>query len=173
MNHDFIIKNDKFTLTPVTEADIELMRGWRNSPLNQSSFLTNTYIEIDQQKRWYEKYLQKTDDIMFIVNDLEDSGKSVGMLGLYNIDNYKKRAEFGRLLIGESSTRGKGLGLAITISLCEFGFELLELNEIYLEVIANNTSACKVYAKAGFLETERYSINDKVIIKMSLYKENF
>ena len=116
MQHDYVIKNNKFILTPVTEADIELMRGWRNSPLNHSSFLTNNYIDMDQQKRWFENYLQKTNDIMFIVKDLEDSGKRVGMLGLYDIDNDKKRAEFGRLLIGEPSTRGKGLGLAVTLN---------------------------------------------------------
>lgn len=173
MQHDYVIKNNKFILTPVTEADIELMRGWRNSPLSHSSFLTNNYIDMDQQKRWFENYLQKTNDIMFIVKDLEDLGKRVGMLGLYDIDNNKKRAEFGRLLIGEPSTRGKGLGLAVTHNLCKFGFQNLELDEIYLEVIADNITAHKIYKKAGFLETERYSINDKEIIKMSLFKENF
>ncbi|RAW10903.1 GNAT family N-acetyltransferase [Paenibacillus taichungensis] len=175
MHHDYVIKNNKFILTPVTEADIELMRGWRNSPLNHSSFLTNNYIDMDQQKRWFENYLQKTNDIMFIVKDLEDSGKRVGMLGLYDIDNdkNKKKAEFGRLLIGEPSTRGKGLGLAVTLNLCKFGFQILELDEIYLEVITDNVTAHKIYKKAGFLETERYSINGKEIIKMSLFKENF
>ena len=173
MQHDYVIKNNKFILTPVTEADIELMRGWRNSPLNHSSFLTNNYIDMDQQKRWFENYLQKTNDIMFIVKDLEDSGKRVGMRGLYDIDNDKKRAEFGRLLIGEPSTRGKGLGLAVTLKLCEFGFQILELDEIYLEVITDNVIAHEIYKKAGFLETERYSINGREIIKMSLFKENF
>ncbi|WP_153980092.1 GNAT family N-acetyltransferase [Paenibacillus xylanilyticus] len=173
MHHDYVIKSNKFILTPVTEADIELMRGWRNSPLNHSSFLTNNYIDMDQQKRWFENYLQKTNDIMFIVKDLEDSGKRVGMLGLYDIDNDKKRAEFGRLLIGEPSTRGKGLGLAVTLNLCKFGFQILELDEIYLEVITDNVTAHKIYKKAGFLETERYLINGREIIEMSLFKENF
>jgi len=111
--------------------------------------------------------------MMFIVNDqLAGGTHKIGMVGLYDIDFTKGTAEFGRLLIGEPSARGRGLGLAVTSLLCEFGFKQLKLEEIKLEVLAENVIANAIYTKVGFLAKDRYLNNGKEVIKMSLFKEN-
>lgn len=173
MNHNYVIRSNEIVLTPIDEDDIELMRGWRNAPFNQTSFLTNSYIEAEQQKIWYQNYLSKNDDMMFIVNDeLAGGTAKVGMVGLYDIDTEQGIAEFGRLLIGEPSARGRGLGITVTSLLCEFGFKQLKLGEIRLEVLAENAIANGIYTKAGFLPKGSYFNDGKEVIKMSLFKEN-
>ncbi|MBY0206798.1 GNAT family N-acetyltransferase [Paenibacillus cucumis (ex Kampfer et al. 2016)] len=172
MDHNYMFSLGEVTLTPICESDIEVMRGWRNDPLNQPAFLTSSYIHAEQQKLWFYSYLAKADDIMFIVNFGVESPGRVGMAGLYNINKLQGKAEFGRLLIGESFARGKGLGIIVTRMICEFGFKELNLNEICLEVLNNNSSAKNVYIKVGFIETDRFISEGKDIIRMSLFKEN-
>ena len=51
------------------------------------------------------------DDFVFVVEDLDGPGGLIGQASLYHIDWGAGCAEFGRLLIGESAARGRGLGL--------------------------------------------------------------
>ncbi|KKO54767.1 GNAT family N-acetyltransferase [Paenibacillus sp. DMB20] len=172
MRHNYTIQSGDILLTPICEDDIEIMRGWRNSPLNNASFLMNSYIDAEQQKLWYRRYLEKSDDIMFIINDLTGNKTRIGMVGLYDINNEEGTAEFGRLLIGERSARGRGLGFVITSMLCDFAFNQLELKEIKLEVLSENNKAYGIYRKVGFESVRHYSREGKEVIKMLLVKEN-
>ncbi|MEK5257114.1 GNAT family protein [Paenibacillus sp. FSL F4-0125] len=171
MNHDYTIRSSEIVLTPIGEDDIELMRDWRNAPINQTSFLTNSYIEAEQQRLWYQKYLGKEDDIMFIINDITGATTKIGMVGLYDVNTELGTAEFGRFLIGEPSARGKGLGFTVTLLLCKFGFEQLKLNEIRLEVLGENSIAHTIYSKVGFLPQGQYYKDGKEVLRMSLFKE--
>jgi RimJ/RimL family protein N-acetyltransferase len=92
----------------------------------------------------------------------------VGQISLYHIDWPTKKAEFGRLMIGEPSAAGKGLAIAATQLIIKFAFEDLQLEEVYLEVYADNKKAIHIYKDAGF------SITDTVkdVVKMSLKKSN-
>lgn len=173
MNHNYIISSNNIVLTPIGGDDLELMRKWRNDQQNRESFLSNNYINKEQQQIWYQKYLNTTNDVMFLINDTESDLLKIGIVGLYNINTHNKSAEFGRLLIGEPFARGRGLGFFATYALCEFGFTNFGLNRIYLEVLRNNTTAYRTYINVGFLPNEHYYKNEKEIIKMILYKENF
>jgi len=172
MEHNYTIQAGNILLTPISKEDIEIMRGWRNSPLNNASFLKNSYITAEQQKQWFQRYCEKSDDIMFIVNDLTENNARIGMAGLYDIDHNKGTAEFGRLLIGEHSARGKGMGFLVTTILCEFAFNRLGLKEIKLEVFHENKIAYEIYRKVGFEIAECYFCKSKKIIRMLLVKEN-
>lgn len=172
MKHSFIIQSGDVLLTPINEDDIELMRGWRNSPHNSTSFLMTSYIDAGQQRAWYQRYLNKPDDIMFIVNDLSGYNSRIGMVGLYDINMEVGTAEFGRLLIGERFARGRGLGRLITFMICDFAFNQFNLKEIKLEVFSENKIAFGIYETVGFKMVRRYFLDGKEVIKMVLVKEN-
>ena len=92
---------------------------------------------------------------MFIIE--ADIGTSrtapVGQVSLYNIDWPPGRAEFGRLMIGEADSAGRGLARDATKALLDLAFEQFGLREVYLDVIPENTRAINVYKACGFAVT--------------------
>lgn len=75
--------------------------------------------------------------------------RPVGFCGLYMIDATHRRAEFG-ILIGEADARGRGLGTKVTSEILRVAFDELGLNRVFLELLASNSLARRVYEKCGF-----------------------
>lgn len=147
MDHKLMRIYDRVILTPLTIQDIEKVRILRNR--NRQWFINSGEITQEDQERWYQHYLSKTDDIMFSVYHRE-SGKWIGAVALYNIDKIKGCAEYGRIIIDNQIVHEKGLGLDTTVCVCQIGFEELGLSKIKLEVFSNNIAAKKTYERAGF-----------------------
>jgi len=158
------------TLRPLLAADIEMLRKWRNSEPIRNSFVYNSEITAEQQALWFEKYEKDDTDRMFIAL-YEDI--PVGASALYNIDKQKGQAEFGRLMLGDLSKRGLGLGKQITSLTTNLGFQEMKLNRIYLEVFEENPYALKIYEDLGYKITGHSIKNDKKIINMEIMAENF
>ena len=77
-----------------------------------------------------------------------ESGALVGDVALHTMDP-ESRSGFIGLLIGPEH-RGRGYGTDATRAICRFGFDMMNLNRVELDVIASNERALHVYAKAGF-----------------------
>ena len=91
----------------------------------------------------------------------------IGQASLYHIDWGAGCAEFGRLLIGESAARGRGLGLEVTRALLGFGFGSLGLNRIMLEVLAQNARAIAIYRGCGFQSSPHQPSDDLLTMELS------
>lgn len=63
---------------------------------------------------------------------------------------------------------GRGLGSEATGLITSYAFEAIGLERLTLEVLARNTRAQRAYAKAGFVETERYDEDGEVWVRMEL-----
>jgi RimJ/RimL family protein N-acetyltransferase len=131
-------------------TDLERTLAWRNRDENRRWFLHAEPIAGEQHATWYRGYAGRDDDFVFIIEDLEDAGAPIGQVALYRIDWGLRVAEFGRLLIGEPSARGKGLGLRATRSMLDFGFGAWGLHRVHLEVFAHNDRAIRIYEDCGF-----------------------
>ncbi|QIB27585.1 GNAT family N-acetyltransferase [Caloranaerobacter azorensis] len=171
MEHDYFVKCNGFILRPLRKSDLELLRKWRNSDNIRIWFLNQGIIDTNQQMKWFEKYVRKHNDLMFIIEETEELMRPVGAVALYNIDDHLLEAEFGRLMIGDSEARGKYLGLKVTKALCDFGFNTLKLKKIYLEVYEDNKPAIKIYKKCGFQYEREYIKNRRKIIVMQKMAE--
>ena len=97
----------------------------------------------------------------------------VGASALYNINMEESSAEFGRLMLGDVSQRGLGLGKRITMLTTQIGFEHLGLNRIYLEVFEENTHAFKIYESLGYRVTEHIFKSEKTVCLMEILKTDF
>ncbi len=169
MFHNLINHFEDIVLQPLEEKDIENLRLLRNKDENRRCFLYQEIISKENQKKWYEKYLEVETDIMFSAY-LKNEENIIGYVALYNIDKSKKSCEFGRILVDKSKISQKGIGFQITKCLCEIGFQKLGVDMIYLEVFSDNIPALKTYEKAGFVEKNRYEKDGKEIVYMELYK---
>lgn len=163
MKHNYRIEKDEIMIRPVEEKDIEMIRNWRNIDSIRMSFLSQTIISAPQQKLWFEKYCNNDSDIMFII---EYHNLPVGTVALYNIDYHEKRAEFGRLMIGEMSARGKKIGEKVTSFLCEYAMSHLQLDKIVLEVYEDNIHAKVAYEAVGFKTIKYLSNNGRNVLLM-------
>lgn len=156
------IQDHLVRLRPLTEADLELTLKWRNQEHIRKWFFTSDILSEEQHRRWFKQYAQRDDDFVFVIEFMDEAGfHPVGQVALYHIDWETKRAEYGRIMIGEGSARGKGVGRAATGLILQIGFETLNLQEIYLEVFAENAPARKIYEDCGFKIDK---VNDTIVL---------
>jgi [ribosomal protein S5]-alanine N-acetyltransferase len=97
---------------------------------------------------WIEFHRKLTNEIIWIIAD-QSTDTCLGHVGLYNIDNRIRKAEFA-ILIGDKASWGKGLGKRVSQAVIHYGFSQLNLHRIQLEVLANNQRAIELYEKLGF-----------------------
>lgn len=68
------------------------------------------------------------------------------------IDKKNNSARFGKILIGNTTFRGKGFGQQLIKELLKISFVELKLHRIDLGVFEFNTNAIRVYEKSGFIK---------------------
>lgn len=141
---------DNLLIREITKDDIELIRSWRNQKNIKKYFIDNKYICKKTQQEWFKMYLNKTDDIMFMIEETLNFQSAIGTVALYNINKESNSAEFGRLMIGHFPSARKGFGKRASILVCKYAFEILNLSELYLNVLAHNTRAIQLYMDIGF-----------------------
>jgi RimJ/RimL family protein N-acetyltransferase len=80
--------------------------------------------------------------------------QAIGTVGLRDIDFRLGTAEF-TIGIGEQEFRGRGLGTEATRLTLDYAFNVLDLHNVMLRVMAFNPTAIHVYQKVGFREIGR------------------
>ena len=144
MQHDYSFKYKELLFKPMTADESEQYRLIRNLSQNRTFFKTQKEISSFDQKKWYENYLNKDNDIMFSVYKDDDF---IGGVAVYDIDNSEKSAEFGRILINK---KNKGFGKIATEAMICFSEKELKLKSLKLDVYCDNLSAYNMYLKCGF-----------------------
>ncbi len=121
--------------------------------------------------------IQGGTEVVFAIVERQ-SGKNIGIVGLYQINQQVRSVEF-RILIGDKSFWRKGIGTECTNILVDYAFRNLNLNKVWLGVNEENLGAVKSYEKAGFfregkLRQEVYRNNKYYdAIRMSLLRNEW
>ena len=120
-----------------------------------------------------EKQLEKysEDNCRFAYKVIEEnSNQTIGHCEIYLSEN---SAKLCRILIGEKSFRGKGLGLEIVKRLLEKCFNQFNSLFVELNVYDWNTGAIKCYEKAGFkINKDKYktiAVNGKKWTSINMF----
>jgi len=144
-------------------ADLLMTLAWRNQDHIRKWFVHADLITWEQHQRWCAQYFQRDNDFIFIIEETQDLHKPVGQIALYNIEWERKRAEYGRLLIGEPEAVGKGLAKEATEALLDYACDRLGLEEIELEVFSANVAATAIYRACGFREVGEHDGLKKMV----------
>jgi UDP-4-amino-4,6-dideoxy-N-acetyl-beta-L-altrosamine N-acetyltransferase len=147
MTHKGLFKKRDIYLRRLTKKDLSLIIKWRNTPEIKKWFFSNERFTIEKQIKWYEEYRKKKDARCFIICK---KSKPIGTVSLYDIDHKEKKAQFGRLLIGQKQDRGKGYAKQATKIMIKYAFCELRLKEVFLEIFRDNIKAISIYRKCGF-----------------------
>lgn len=147
MNHKYCAESETTLIRPLHQEDIEKLRVWRNDP-QLSKFLSSVpFITEEMQKQWFDRYLSDLDTLFFAVVD-KTSNKHVGSVAIYGFKD--NSCEIGRIVIGDSSSHGKGIGYGSLLLAMAVAIQVLGIHTITLDVHEDNEPAKRIYEKAGF-----------------------
>lgn len=149
------IVNGRVRLRLLEESDLPMTRAWRNQDHIRQWFFTTDVIPEDRHRAWFERYRNRDDDFVFVIEETDTIGGPVGQAALYRVDWDSRRAEFGRLMIGEAAATGLGLGRLATAALTRHALTTWGLHEVYLDVMETNARAIAIYEQCGFILTGR------------------
>ncbi len=129
------------------ERDLLTTLDWRNRDSARVWFKTSSPISPEQHQAWFNRYLMKDDDFVFII---EVAGTSVGQASVYGVNQQMKSAEIGRFLAAPEHS-GHGYVRQACGALIEFSASNLALDYLFLDVLETNARAISIYESHGFL----------------------
>ncbi len=130
-------------LRAVTKDDCEHLRTWKNA--NRFSFFFQDLITPQQQSEWFEKYVSRSDDYMFIAT------RGALPLGCMGFRMLSGKADVYNVILGRAEMGGKGwMGQALQL-MCSF-IRSRHTGEVALKVLRGNP-AVAWYRANGFVET--------------------
>lgn len=150
MKYSKKLLGQKCYLAPVRVEDAEKYFEWLNDL--EVSVNLRTYsqqIPFEIEKEYLEKFAKnQTNDYLFGII-AKDTDILIGNCALMNPDFINRNAELG-IFVGDKNYWGKGIGTEAILLLLDFGFNVLNLHNIWLSFYDFNTKSKRVYEKCGF-----------------------
>jgi RimJ/RimL family protein N-acetyltransferase len=146
------LRGDTVTLVPVTVDHLpDLMPMLTDLEIGR---LTGSRGDIKQDvvENWYATRPAQSDRLDLAVID-NSTGRCVGEAVLNEWDTDNRSCNFRIALV--PTALGRGFGTEATRLIVGYGFDVLGLHRISLEVYAFNPRAKRAYEKAGFVEEGR------------------
>lgn len=129
-----------------TKTDIPFKVKWINDDKNNQYLHYDLPLREDKTLQWFESLKDRNDRVDYTITY---DGEPAGIIGLLNIDNDRKNAEY-YVCVGEEKFKGKGVAKAATELVFTKAFKELGLKEIYLYTETENVRAQKFFEKSGF-----------------------
>lgn len=133
----------------------ELLISWIDSPefLMQWAGPHFSYPLDEEQLNQYIKGANEENSKVLIYKVvLDETNETIGHISLNNIDLNNHSARIGKVLLGNTRIRGKGIGQKMVTELLKIAFDNLSLHRVGLGVFSFNESAIKSYEKVGFVK---------------------
>ena len=143
-----MIEGERVQLRAMTIDDADDVVRWRNDPFVIDHLFDDKPPTRTVHVQWFEKMIARSDRHEFIIVE-RDTQRSIGTIGLSDIDHANQRAEYG-ILIGEANARGKGYAHEASELILDYALNELKLHRVYLYVFADNSAAIKLYEQLGF-----------------------
>jgi len=135
------------------EKDIPQLIGWIGNPefLLQWAGMSLKYpLDIKQLKQYIKMANQDDSDILTYKVIHRESNRTIGHISLGNINRENGTARMCRVLIGDKSMHGKGIGQQMVQEVLKIAFSKLNLHKVSLAVFDFNLPAINLYEKLGF-----------------------
>ncbi|MFC2023928.1 GNAT family N-acetyltransferase [Chloroflexota bacterium] len=145
---------EKCYLSPCTSQNAEQWTVWDNDlevaiPLGDEAY---TIYSLEKMREITREVMIQQSHLFSIVDAATDT--LIGRCLLFDIDAVNRKAMLG-LVIGEKEYWNRGYGKEATRLLLDYGFNLLNLNNIMLGTFSFNVRALDCFRGAGFKEIGR------------------
>ncbi|MNI77853.1 Spermidine N(1)-acetyltransferase [compost metagenome] len=115
---------------------------------------------------------------MLLLIALKDNDEVIGDTAIQDMDRGNRTANL-RIAIGDPEHQGKGYGREALLLMLDYGFGILNLHRIELEVYTYNKRAAHVYESVGFVregvrrQTLYYNHEYHDVIVMSMLENEY
>jgi len=139
---------EKCYLSPISIDDAQQYAEWLNDmEVSKNLVMSSRQITLEREKEILSNMSKNQSQIFGIID--KSSDKLIGNCSLFNIDHMNGKAGFG-IFIGDTSYWDRGFGTEAAKLILDYGFNILNLHNIWLEVYSYNKRAIRSYEKAGF-----------------------
>ncbi len=134
-----MIKGNLTGLRAVEKEDLPILRDWRNNDNFRKHFREIRELSLYNQDKWIEKTNNSPGDFMFVIVNLK-TGKPIGAAGLLYTNWIIRSSDFS-FYIGEGDKYidDEGYALDAAKTLIKYGFNVLNLNKIWMELYEFDT----------------------------------
>lgn len=146
-----ILKGDKIYLRALEQDDLEFLYELENnSEIWEISGTVTPY-----SKSVLKFYLENAHRDIYDVKQLRlvicsQNNKSLGLIDLFDFDPKNKRAGLG-IVIVDADNRNKGIGSEAIKLLCNYAFKVLDLRQLYANILEENVPSIHLFKKMGFI----------------------
>ena len=136
-----------FNLRIMSEADLEMVRTWRNSEQVRQNMYTDQLISEDEHTQWFAQVAhdERSCPLLF-----EYQQRPVGFVSFSHIDATHGTAQWA-FYLGETQV-ARGLGSTMEYLAIEYAFDTLHIRKLLCEVFVFNSTVIKMHKKFGFVE---------------------
>ncbi len=140
-------------LRAIEPSDRERVDRWVND-LDVTHFLSMRYPLAWGESAWLSSNATNdfTSGVRLAIETTD--GEHIGAINLHQVDAASRHAGMG-IIIGEREYWSKGYGADAVNTLLRFAFEEMNLNRVWLTVVAEHQGAIRCYEKCGFREEAR------------------
>ena len=147
-----MLESDIVRLRALEPEDVDILYKWENDTnVWKVSHTTAPFSRhilrqfIDSQK--YDVW--ETRQLRLIIESVEEN-KAVGVIDLFDIDPYNRRAGVG-ILVYDKKDKGQGYASVALQLLIRYSFMILQLNQLYCNILFDNTPSLNLFRSKGFL----------------------
>ena len=139
-------------LRPLRQDDSAQVRAWRNAPHVAAHMYTDHDVGEAEHAAWLTTALRADDRRYWII--LQDE-RPVGLANLVRIDRVNRRCDWAYYL-GETDTRGQGVGACVEYLVADEVFGPMRLNKLACEVFVANEAVWRLHESFGFVREAHY-----------------
>lgn len=147
------MKCEKIKLRALEPEDLELLYDWENN--EQYWIISNTVAPFSKYtlKRYLKnshKNIYETGQLRLMI-DIISEKKTIGTIDLFEFDPFHKRAGIG-ILVADDEQRRKGYATMALKCLIKYCFSILQLHQLWCNILADNTESIDLFTKLGFVK---------------------
>ncbi|RXJ04245.1 N-acetyltransferase [Anaerobacillus alkaliphilus] len=144
------LESERIYLRPFKKEDFQTIHDALLNPEFRKLTGTQTYLSMEKIENAYESFKNDRSRLDFVIA-LKETDEAIGDLALNELDHLNNNGNV-RIALYKEEHYGKGLGPEALNLVLEYGFEVLNLYRIGLNVYEYNARAIKSYEKLGFVK---------------------
>lgn len=134
------------TLRPLQEADLAMVRRWRNHPEVRRYMYTQHEIGEAEHRRWYQDSQRDSSRHLLLAEEVE---RPFGFINIQLSGIAPHRAEWGFYLSPEAP---RGSGQALGLAALAYAFDELKIHKLCGEALSSNNRSRDFHERLGFVQ---------------------
>ena len=158
------------TLKRLTEDDLELLRGWRNSDKVNRYMEYREYITPEMQKEWFNS-INNPDNFYYIIIY---NGEKIGMINEKGFDRSGSKTSESGLFLASEKYKNSFVPVFASLILLEISFFFLGGKDSYIRILKDNISSISYNTRLGYrlCENQEDIENQKYVLTRESFIQN-